>query len=88
LKAQKEIQRTFTSLTVGIASLSLAVGDVGILAVMLMSARERVKEIGLRRALGARRGDILLQFLAEAAMLSTRVRNYGDVCAERGGLGC
>jgi putative ABC transport system permease protein len=70
LKAQQETQRTFTTLTVGVASLSLAVGGVGILAVMLMSVRERVKEIGLRRALGARRGDILFQFLAEAVMLS------------------
>jgi ABC-type antimicrobial peptide transport system permease subunit len=40
------------------------------LAVMLMSVKERVKEIGLRRALGARRGDILFQFLIEAVMLS------------------
>jgi putative ABC transport system permease protein len=70
LKAQQETQSTFTSLTVGVASLSLAVGGVGILAVMLMSVRERVKEIGLRRALGARRGDILFQFLIEAVMLS------------------
>jgi putative ABC transport system permease protein len=43
---------------------------VGILAVMLMSVRERVREIGLRRALGARRNDILFQFLLEAMMLS------------------
>jgi putative ABC transport system permease protein len=70
LKAQEETQQTFTSLTVGVASLSLFVGGVGILAVMLMSVRERVKEIGLRRALGARRGDILFQFLVEAMMLS------------------
>jgi len=70
LKAQQETQSAFRSLTVGIASLSLAVGGVGILAVMLMSVRERVKEIGLRRALGARRGDILFQFLLEAVMLS------------------
>jgi putative ABC transport system permease protein len=70
LKTQQETQRTFTSLTVGVASLSLAVGGVGILAVMLMSVRERVKEIGLRRALGARKGDILFQFLVEAMMLS------------------
>jgi len=69
LKAQQETQQTFTSLTVGVASLSLAVGGVGILAVMLMSVRERVKEIGLRRALGARRADILFQFLVEAVML-------------------
>jgi putative ABC transport system permease protein len=70
LKAQQETQQNFTSLTVGVASLSLLVGGVGILAVMLMSVRERVKEIGLRRALGARRGDILFQFLVEAMMLS------------------
>jgi putative ABC transport system permease protein len=70
LKTQQETQSTFTTLTVGVASLSLAVGGVGILAVMLMSVRERVKEIGLRRALGARKGDILFQFLIEAVMLS------------------
>jgi len=70
LRAQEDTQRTFTSLTVGVASLSLAVGGVGILAVMLMSVRERVREIGLRRALGARRSDILVQFLLEAMMLS------------------
>jgi putative ABC transport system permease protein len=70
LRAQEETQRTFTTLTLGVASLSLAVGGVGILAVMLMSVRERIREIGLRRALGARRGDILFQFLAEALILS------------------
>jgi putative ABC transport system permease protein len=70
LNAQQETKSTFTTLTVGVASLSLAVGGIGILAVMLMSVRERVKEIGLRRALGARRGDILFQFLIEAVMLS------------------
>jgi putative ABC transport system permease protein len=70
LRAAEETQRIFTSLTVGVASLSLAVGGVGILAVMLMSVRERVREIGLRRALGARRSDILFQFLLEAMMLS------------------
>ena len=70
LRAQEETQQTFTSLTVGVASLSHAVGGMGILAVMLMSVRERVREIGLRRALGARRSDILFQFLLEAMMLS------------------
>jgi putative ABC transport system permease protein len=70
LSAHRETQGAFTALTVGVASLSLAVGGIGILAVMLMSVRERVKEIGLRRALGARRVDILFQFLVEAAILS------------------
>jgi ABC-type antimicrobial peptide transport system permease subunit len=50
--------------------LALAVGGAGIPAVMLMSVRERVKEIGLRRALGTKSGDILFQFLVEAVQLS------------------
>jgi putative ABC transport system permease protein len=70
LSAQRETQNALTALTIGVASLSLAVGGVGILAVMLMSVRERVNEIGLRRAMGARQRDILFQFLVEAAILS------------------
>ncbi len=60
----------FRSLTGAVAAVSLATGGVGILAVMLMAVRERVREIGLRRAVGARRRDILVQFLGEAALLS------------------
>lgn len=70
LRTQRETQREFRSLTLGVASLSLAVGGVGILAVMLMSVKERIREIGLRRALGARRTDILFQFLVESVTLS------------------
>ena len=70
LRAQEETQRSFATLTLGVASLSLAVGGVGILAVMLLSVKERIREIGLRRALGARKNDILFQFLFEAVMLS------------------
>jgi putative ABC transport system permease protein len=54
----------------GIAAISLLVGGVGILAIMLISIKERTREVGLRRALGARKRDILLQFLMEALVLS------------------
>jgi putative ABC transport system permease protein len=70
LEMQRESSRTFTFLIGSIAAVSLLVGGVGILAVMLISIRERIKEIGLRRALGAKRRDILLQFLSESVMLS------------------
>jgi putative ABC transport system permease protein len=70
LDAQKESSRTFTVLIGSIAALSLLVGGIGILAVMLISIRERIKEIGIRRAVGAKRRDILVQFLSEALLLS------------------
>jgi len=70
LEMQKESSKTFTFLIGSIAAVSLLVGGIGILAVMLISIRERVKEIGLRRAIGAKRRDILIQFLSESVMLS------------------
>jgi len=68
--AQKETGETFTLLIAGIAGISLLIGGIGILAIMLMSVRERVKEIGLRMAVGASRRDILMQFISEAVALS------------------
>ncbi len=59
-----------TETTTGVGAISLVVAGIGILAVMLMSVRERRWEIGLRRAVGARREDIMVQFLSEAALLS------------------
>jgi putative ABC transport system permease protein len=71
MAAHQEIGDTFTTLVGGIAAVSLLVGGVGILAVMLMSVRERTREIGLRLAVGARRRDVRTQFLTEAIMLGT-----------------
>jgi putative ABC transport system permease protein len=70
LEAQKETTDTFTSLIVGIASISLLVGGIGILAIMLIAIRERINEIGLRMAVGAGKIDILVQFIIESSILS------------------
>lgn len=70
IQAEQEASETFNSLTLSVAVLSLVVGGTGILAVMLLSVKERLPEIGLRMALGAGRGDIVFQFLAESTILS------------------
>jgi putative ABC transport system permease protein len=70
LATQKQIADSLTKLALGLAGISLLVGGIGILALMLLSVKERTSEIGLRIAVGARRADILLQFLAEAALLA------------------
>jgi putative ABC transport system permease protein len=70
LTTERETAQSMTLLIGSVSAISLLVGGVGILAVMLISVRERTGEIGLRRALGARRGDIRNQFLLESGLLS------------------
>jgi putative ABC transport system permease protein len=67
----KDISGTFFVVTIGIASISLVVGGIVIMNIMLVSVTERTREIGVRKAIGARRSDILMQFLIEASTIAS-----------------
>jgi len=70
LAEQKRTEHLFNTVMVAIASISLLVGGIGIMNIMLASILERTREIGLRRAVGARQADIVRQFVVEATMIS------------------
>lgn len=69
-EALESITNAFTAVLAGIAAVSLLVGGIGIMNVMIVSVMERTREIGIRKAVGARRGDILRQFLIESVAIS------------------
>jgi putative ABC transport system permease protein len=82
----EETTKTFTFLLGGIAAVSLLVGGIGIMNIMLVSVTERTREIGVRKALGAKRKDIMLQFLVEALVLCLMGGAIGIVLGTGGAI--
>ena len=76
-----ESSQVFTALLAGIASVSLLVGGIGIMNIMLVSVTERIKEIGIRLAVGAKKRDIRSQFLVESIVMSVTGGGFGVVLA-------
>lgn len=70
MDTMESVTNTMSLMIGGIAAISLLVGEIGIMNIMLVSVTERTKEIGIRKAIGAGRGTIMLQFLIEALLIS------------------
>jgi putative ABC transport system permease protein len=79
LAEQRRTERLFNAVMVAIASISLLVGGIGIMNIMLASILERTREIGVRRAVGARQSDIIRQFVVEAVLISFVGGSFGIV---------
>jgi putative ABC transport system permease protein len=79
LAEQRRTERLFNAVMVAIASISLLVGGIGIMNIMLASILERTREIGVRRAVGARQSDIIRQFVVEAILISFVGGSFGIV---------
>jgi putative ABC transport system permease protein len=70
MRRARDVQRIFTMVLGSIAAISLLVGGIGIMNIMMATVSERTREIGIRRALGARKRDIIIQFLSETLLLT------------------
>lgn len=88
IETQNEAASSMTLLIASVSGISLAVGGVGILAVMLISVRERTPEIGLRRAVGATKQDIRVQFLLESGLVAVTGGLAGVACGVIGAWIC
>lgn len=85
LEILSSVTGILTMMLGGIAAISLIVGGIGVMNVMLVSVSERTKEIGIRKALGGKNGDILIQFLIEAVVISSIGGTFGVLFGIAGG---